>query len=237
MKNFDISRSVRRIGPNAFAQCTELQHCHIPDTVQTIGQNAFAQSGIVCATVPEDASIGDGLFAGCRWLVVATIPESIRVESPFDKDGLRRLFCDCPRLVHVVAPRHILDSSSFTGCPRLTRMTPDSSAARPRAAQLSNWSVTTHRLCRAECRSWVCSVFLVVVRLRRDLRSTIPKLPVELWFAILESIPHWQLGVKPPPLDPLPVDFGVHVASHVSGNFGVDKPCSNETCLVVASFV
>ena len=60
-----IPSSVKNIGTNAFAGCTNLTEINLPDGLESIGYGAFADSGLDTIRVPKSVkSIGADAFLG-----------------------------------------------------------------------------------------------------------------------------------------------------------------------------
>ena len=75
----EINSGVTSIGNNAFSRCTSLKELTIPGSVKRIGDDAFANcSGIAALTISEGVtSIGMHAFYGCGSFQKATIPASV----------------------------------------------------------------------------------------------------------------------------------------------------------------
>ena len=119
-RNIQLGNGVLRIGDNAFENCADFIHLHIPTSVLTIGRGAFRgcaklrtlNNGSSLAVIPESAfenctalysvelgkdvdEIKDKAFAGCASLTTVTIPDGTLNLGDF-------AFAGNPRLARVV---------------------------------------------------------------------------------------------------------------------------------------
>ena len=79
MQEIEFPRSLKLIGFSAFANCKNLKEVIIPDGVTHIGSEAFRD---------------------CKNLESVSIPTTV--------EKIEIVFCNCPNLRKVVAPRHLI---------------------------------------------------------------------------------------------------------------------------------
>lgn len=171
--------------------------------VTRIGDFAFhGCSGLISLTIPEGVTrIGKEAFKECASLVALILPASLEqpVEESESPDAVGPgAFSGCHRLSFVIAPLHLRDSfdDRFSDCPLLSALEADTEKNRWQALRLQYWSASTHRLCTRPKREWVVSVMLMASRLDAE-DAELPRLPTEVWLAILGLVPRCALGSHP----------------------------------------
>ena len=87
--------SVKRIGDNAFNECSSLESVVIPEGVEKINMGAFNTcKKLTSVTLPNSlTSIGSSAFYGCSSLTQITIPENVRsiASDAFSNSYLRQV--------------------------------------------------------------------------------------------------------------------------------------------------
>ena len=115
-----IPKTVTKIGPSAFENCTNLYKISIPESVTSIEDYAFKGcTGLESISIPESVtSIGYSAFEGCTNLKTITISKSI---SRIDTCA----FKDCEALESIVLPRSLkkIEPNTFERCKSLTSVT------------------------------------------------------------------------------------------------------------------
>ena len=111
-----VEYSVKKIGDNAFNDCSGLASVTIPNSVTSIGDGAFNKcSGLTFITIPNSVtSIGYSAFEGCSGLTSFTIPNSMKSIG-------YGAFYNCNSLTSVAFPNSFitLGSSVFEYCGNL----------------------------------------------------------------------------------------------------------------------
>ncbi|MHC1787446.1 MAG: leucine-rich repeat protein [Christensenellales bacterium] len=79
LESIDFPRSLREIGPDAFAACPNLVALRIPGGVSKIGRLAFGGcTSLESVVLPASLSTLNALFSGCSSLRSAAIPGSVK---------------------------------------------------------------------------------------------------------------------------------------------------------------
>ena len=144
---YNIPKTVNKIGENAFSGCTSLTNIVIPNSVTSIESNAFdGCTSLTSIVIPNSVtSIESNAFDGCTSLTSIVIPDSVTSigSSAFSRctsltsivipDSVTSIasyaFSGCTSLTNIVIPDSVtsIGSSAFSGCTSLTNMTiPDS---------------------------------------------------------------------------------------------------------------
>lgn len=117
IEQIELPLSVKRIGEDAFMNCTKLTHISMPG-VTTIGENAF----FTCNSL-RSVKLSSGLtvlparaFYGCVALERIELPERLEHIGPC-------AFADCTKLTEIVLPHTVnrVDKEAFRGCEQLRR--------------------------------------------------------------------------------------------------------------------
>ena len=121
---YNIPKTVNKIGENAFSGCTSLTNIVIPNSVTSIESNAFdGCTSLTSIVIPDSVtSIESNAFDGCTSLTSIVIPDSVTSIGSY-------AFYGCTSLTNIVIPDSVtsIGSSAFSGCTSLTNMTiPDS---------------------------------------------------------------------------------------------------------------
>lgn len=132
--------TLKRIGENAFANCTSLQELALPSRLETWGDQAFRGcTGLKTLNVAEGITeIGVSAFSQCSALTHVTLPDNLTcikvtafsgcssLTSISIPETVRRIeaaaFSGCSSLTSVTLPASLneLESSAFQGCSRLS---------------------------------------------------------------------------------------------------------------------
>ena len=121
---YNIPKTVNKIGENAFSGCTSLTNIVIPDSVTSIGSDAFyGCTALTNIVIPNNVtSIESYVFSGCTSLTNVIIPDSVtNIEN--------NAFRGCTSLTNIVIPNSVtsIESNAFDGCTSLTSIViPDS---------------------------------------------------------------------------------------------------------------
>jgi hypothetical protein len=121
---YNIPKTVNKIGENAFSGCTSLTNIVIPDSVTSIGSDAFyGCTALTNIVIPNNVtSIESYVFSGCTSLTNVIIPDSVtNIEN--------NAFRGCTSLTNIVIPNNVtsIESYVFSGCTSLTNVIiPDS---------------------------------------------------------------------------------------------------------------
>ena len=116
LSDVKLNQNIDYIGKNSFSQCSTLTEFEIPESVTAIGNMAFAGSGLANLNVPDTVtSLGYGIFANCKGLVEAKLPEDIKQLK--SKDGVG-MFTNCTALEQVEFPAELTEigANTFAGC-------------------------------------------------------------------------------------------------------------------------
>ena len=144
---YNIPKTVNKIGENAFSGCTSLTNIVIPDSVTSIESNAFdGCTSLTSIVIPDSVtSIGSSAFSRCTSLTSIVIPDSVTSIGSYAFSGCTSLtnivipdsvtsigsyaFSGCTSLTNIVIPDSVtsIGSSAFSGCTSLTNIViPDS---------------------------------------------------------------------------------------------------------------
>ena len=144
---YNIPKTVNKIGENAFSGCTSLTNIVIPDSVTSIGSDAFyGCTALTNIVIPNNVtSIESYVFSGCTSLTNVIIPDSVTSIGSFAFYGCTSLtsivipdsvtniendaFRGCTSLTNIVIPNNVtsIESATFSGCTSLTNIViPDS---------------------------------------------------------------------------------------------------------------
>lgn len=192
--SINLPPSVTTIMDIAFSGCQQLQTIEFPEKLTTLGDGVFQGcESLSVVTMPRNlATVGTRAFAQCPWLAVVTVQSALDTEQLLGTGGV---FEQCERLAAVVQPNHADGLPTvLRGCAWPFGADDTSPKARFRASRLEYWSLDTHHLCSPPRRAWVIFVLLIA----RKLQSggwPLPPLPNEMWLAILEFVPRWELGL------------------------------------------
>ena len=133
-------KGVRRLGDNAFWDCSSLTSITIPEGVTEIGGDAFSGcSSLTSINIPNSVTkIGGSAFWGCLSLTSITIPDSVTrigVWAFYNCSSLTSItipesvteigqcaFWDCSSLTSITIPEGVawIGSEAFSGCSSLT---------------------------------------------------------------------------------------------------------------------
>lgn len=118
--NVVIPSCVKRIGHNAFEECTTVTGVAIPESVEYIGHGVFAHcTSLTRIIIPNTInSIGDNTFAHCTNLRIITLPNSINSIG-------YRAFYYCTSLTEIVIPKNVtyIGLGAFYQCYNLNETT------------------------------------------------------------------------------------------------------------------
>lgn len=116
LTSVSLPNTIETIYWEAFRNCTNLQTITIPNSVKEIGMGAFDASGLTTIDIPNSVTeIGFGAFRGCKSLTSVTMPNS--VTSLGDE-----VFHNCSSLTSITIPNSIqkIGRMAFSGCVSLT---------------------------------------------------------------------------------------------------------------------
>ena len=121
---YNIPKTVNKIGENAFNGCTSLTNIVIPNSVTSIESNAFdGCTSLTSIVIPDSVtSIESKAFDGCTSLTSIVIPDSVTSIGSY-------AFYNCTSLMNVTIPDNVtsVGSYAFSGCTSLTSIViPDS---------------------------------------------------------------------------------------------------------------
>ena len=114
LRNIVIADTIKKIGNEAFAECSSLTSMNIPKGVEEIGYGCFRGcTSLTIVNIQEGIkTIPENMFYECSSLESLTIPEgvtSIRNQS----------FYGCNTLKHVLIPTSLTSLSQLKDCPKL----------------------------------------------------------------------------------------------------------------------
>ena len=110
-----MPNGVRTIERNAFAGCTALAECQIPDSVTYIGEKAFGHTGFERVET-KAGYIENGAFESCHNLKTAVLPALTVMND--------NLFADCRGLRTIEAPNvNVISGESLKRCLAVETMT------------------------------------------------------------------------------------------------------------------
>ena len=83
LSSINFPNGLTEIGAGAFMSCSSLKSAPIPDSVTAIGENAFYGSGLTSVTIPKNVeSLAASAFSSCRSLLsIDAAPENPNYES------------------------------------------------------------------------------------------------------------------------------------------------------------
>ena len=121
---YNIPKTVNKIGENAFNGCTSLTNIVIPNSVTSIESNAFdGCTSLTSIVIPDSVtSIESKAFDGCTSLTSIVIPDSVTSIGSY-------AFYNCTSLMNVTIPDNVtsIESATFYNCTSLTSIViPDS---------------------------------------------------------------------------------------------------------------
>lgn len=186
-----ISIGVTRINDNTFNRCVRLTSVTLPPTLIEISALAFHNChSLMSITIPNNVKTDcRRAFRNCERLVVAIVPPLMAEAFLKNQLSLSSVFPQCPRLSLVVASATACEPCQLPSADNpIARLEPDTTQARLSALKLQFWSPKTHKLCTESRKASVVAILLVISRLWRA-ESTLPRLPTEMWFAILDFLP------------------------------------------------
>ena len=127
----------------AFAMCTALVDCELPDVVTTIEQGAFVMcTGLTNITIPNSVqTIGEGVFIQCTGLTSVTIGSGVTTIGGmafYECTGLmgtltipngvtsigQQAFVSCKGLTEIIIPNSVqtIAGAGFAGCKGITEI-------------------------------------------------------------------------------------------------------------------
>lgn len=156
-----LPQGLEKIGPYAFAGCTDLTEINLPSTINRIGEQAFSGCvGLVELTIPYGVNeLEPEVFKGCKNLKSVSIPQSIT------KIRLGA-FKGCKSLINIFLPENITEMGdyAFQKCTGLKEISIPNSVQLKQCDSLfencSNLkSVTLPKTCEEIGRDWfaLCS--------------------------------------------------------------------------------
>lgn len=110
-----IPARITSIGDYGFGDCHGLVTIDIPETCTSIGNYAFTRCAIRTLILPDGATLGTNVCAGCSSLESVHIPESL-TELPSNTFST----CTSLRTVDIPDSVEVIGSSAFSGCTSLT---------------------------------------------------------------------------------------------------------------------
>jgi hypothetical protein len=180
---FIIPHSVRKIGDNAFSNCTGLTSVVFGNAVEIIGTNAFSGcTGLVTVEFSETlVTIGYSAFSGCTGIEIIEIPNSVTVIGAYAFYRCEAItsvtfgnsvetigdyaFQRCNSLKEIEIPHSVttIGVASFYGCYNLQSVIIGASVAKlgNGSFQSANLrSVTCHAIIPPDAIHWVHSAYL-----------------------------------------------------------------------------
>lgn len=116
---FHIPEEVKRIGPMACCELSNLMKLTIPETVEVIEDNAFLRCRNLKYVIFEgaDTRLGTSVFCGCMCLVDVRLPQNLE-KLPFGT------FAGCKMLESIILPNtlHEIGYLAFRNCMSLTEI-------------------------------------------------------------------------------------------------------------------
>ena len=137
---YNIPKTVNKIGENAFSGCTSLTNIVIPDSVTSIGSSAFYNcTSLMNVTIPDNVtSIESATFSNCTSLTSIVIPDSV---TSIGSSAFR----GCTSLTNIVIPDSVtsIGSSAFYNCTSLMNVTIPDNVTSIESATFSNCTSLT----------------------------------------------------------------------------------------------
>ena len=118
--------NLRKIGKEAFRNCTALKNITIPRGVKYLGDSAFRDCvGIEELVIENEIELGERAFENCRQLKNVKLPSDL-------KEIYSGLFNSCKSLTHISLPNELvaIGDNAFGSCDRLEELNIPMSVAR-----------------------------------------------------------------------------------------------------------
>ena len=116
---FNIPEEVKRIGPMACCELSNLMELTIPKTVEVIEDNAFFRCRNLTRVIfkGSDTRLGTSVFCGCMYLVDVRLPQNLE-KLPIGT------FAGCKMLESMILPNtlHEIGDLAFRNCMSLTEI-------------------------------------------------------------------------------------------------------------------
>ena len=88
---FEENSSLKRVGEDAFNNCSDLKNISLPEGLESLGKGCFAYSGLEEIIIPSSVTaIEHGAFSNCGGLKKVTFHEDSRLQRIGSL-----CFCDC----------------------------------------------------------------------------------------------------------------------------------------------
>lgn len=101
VETITLQDGIQKIGPRAFASCSNLTEIIISDTVSYIGEYAFQETSLESISIPEGITcIEKETFYKCEELNEVKLPESMEYIA-------ESAFCNCKRLYYIHLPDNV----------------------------------------------------------------------------------------------------------------------------------